>query len=132
MAAEDKIFNAFIAGIIIIGIATVIVVLIIVANRGPLVWKPTQQAQVEVVEKDFWRSGGAKGAGSSFYIVSFKFSDNSVKDLRIKFSGTYDEIQEGDTGTLVFSEVENIESKFKNERERYDCRKFVSFEKDSN
>ena len=108
--------------------------------------RPEQFEQVEVVDKRVEQSygGGGKYSGSHVfrYIVAFKFIDGSVKEMRIDVHSTktkkqevscdlYDALKEGDTGTITYKEVENVEEKYGyTEDVYYDGRLFISFEKD--
>ena len=89
---------------------------------------PEQHEQAVVVEKRLHQTRSADGGpGSTFYLVTFKFFDDSIKELRV---GTgkdtrkvYDSFNESETGILTYKERENAKS--------YEDRQFVSFEKDS-
>lgn len=108
--------------------------------------KPEKSAQVEVVGKKIskYSSSGSKMSGyrtSYTYIVAFEFSDGSVKELSVDrksyrrtpksepYSSAYDSIQEGDIGTLIYKEIDNIEGKYKNEEMYWEGRLFISVEK---
>jgi len=108
---------------------------------------PEQSVQVEIVGKRIreYQSPGTGEAPSkiySTYIVAFKFTDGSVKELEVAYTSRdpkkkegpcyiYDSLHEGDTGILIYKEIENIEEKCKNEEMRYDYRLFVRFTRDS-
>ena len=88
---------------------------------------PEQHEQAIVVKKRLHNTRDTDGPGSTFYLITFKFFDGSIKELRV---GTgkdtrkvYDSFNEGETGILTYKERENAQS--------YEGRQFVSFEKDS-
>ena len=74
------------------------------------------------------------GDPQSHYLIAFKFSDGSIKELLIGFNRlarkVYDSFNEGDVGTLNYTEIENIEKKYRKETESWKGRGFISFEKD--
>ena len=108
--------------------------------------RPEQSAQVEVVSKRI-RVDRSSGKHASYidhyYIVTFKFSDGSVKELEVDwihqrnsnkevYSSAYDSMHEGDAGLLIYKEISNIEKKYKNNEDMcYDGRFLISFERDS-
>jgi len=99
--------------------------------------RPEQFEQVEVTGKRIKQDTNIKrGKRLTLYthIVTFKFSDNSEKELKVGFESEriYNLLQEGETGTLTYKEIENIEQKYENEDDYYKGRLFISFEKDLN
>ena len=109
--------------------------------------QPEQSVPVEVAEKRIdkgYGSGNHRAPSSTHYryLISFRFSDGSVKELEVDFIGlwgrpetipyspVYDEINEGDTGILIYKELENNEQKY-SKGFQYQGRKFIRFEKDA-
>ena len=91
--------------------------------------KPERVEQVEVAGKRIID----RDEVYTRYLVVFKFSDGSVKELKVgaySERAIYDSIQEGDTGKLIYKEIDNIEQ-FKDEDDRRVRRLFIRFEKDS-
>ena len=117
----------------------VIVVLVYMSlwyiTKAPILNSPEQHEQAEVIAKRIVKE--ISGDGDYFintYIVAFKFSDGLVKELRVGDGRSgrkiYDSINEGDTGILTYKEREDIEEKYKNEDQRWEGMRFISFEKD--
>jgi len=92
-------------------------------------------AYVEVVGKRIYWDVSDSGSYED-YIISFKFPDNSVKEIQVGGDGwktkktVYDSINEGDIGTLSYREEKDIEKRSTKEKWLYRRRQFISFEKD--
>ena len=133
MTRNDKMLNGVFAAILV---ASLFVLPFVFLLNVPNANKSVQYAQVEVIGK---RVGPSSiDTYTPDYIVEFKFPDDSVKELSTYVKGLtstewqelYNSISVGDTGILTYSEIENIEGRFKNERSRWRGRQFISFEKD--
>ncbi len=124
--------------IIAIFIVTIVLVLIMLffwfRNISPILNSTELHERAEVigkkiVEKNF------DDTITSTYIVTFKFSDGSLKELWVGVDRAGEEsyyaINEGDIGTLTYKEIKAIEQKYKNEDIRWEGRRFISFMKDS-
>ena len=130
---SGKIFMIF----IFFMLTPLVIIAIVFAPLEQFGDRPEQSAQVEVVDKRIRtvRHGGGKFGGSRTsytYIVAFKFPDGSIKELKVGRDddrGFYDYLQEGDTGTLTYKEIANIEERRKNEDARYASRLFIGFKK---
>jgi len=104
---------------------------------APFMNRPVQAEQVEVIGKRIRQTENFDSGKRNDYIVAFKFSDGSVKELEVgsgrSYSSTgrevYDSIHEGDKGMLTYKEIKDIGEKYKNENTRYFGRYFYSFEK---
>ena len=108
--------------------------------------RPEQTVQAEIISKRIIKDsfyGKTSFVNVYIYIISFKFPDGSIKELRVDRqsyhnrlkkndpdSFQYDSLTVGDTGILTYKEIENIEERVKNENVRYGSRLFISFEKD--
>jgi len=96
--------------------------------------QPVQNVQVEVVGKRTTRTGRRRGPAYFNYIVAFRLPDGTEKELQVLSASPsispviFDNLQEGDTGTLSFQEHKNI-SKWK-DTDQWEHRRFISFEKD--
>ena len=129
--------------------ASIFILVFVVIIGGLMVWQisrttikdtnpnksPEQFEQVEVTGKRIRQDiSGSRGRRRTHYthIVAFKFSDGLEKELKVGFESEriYNLLQEGETGTLIYKEIENIEQKYENEDEHYKGRLFISFEKD--
>ena len=62
------------------------------------------------------------------YLFVFKFPDHSKKEFILSGKECYDSFHEGDTGMLIYKEMQNIEDKKESIQCRY--RHLMSFEKD--
>jgi len=126
---------------IIIVAGLIALTLTVVVPSIQLTNRPEQSEQVEVIGKRIYQSSD-NGKVWSTYIVAFRFPDGSVKELSVGTNSSrinsnrddhnsiYDSINQGDTGILIYKEIEKIEEKYKNEDLRYDGRQFIGFEKD--
>ena len=109
--------------------------------------QPEQSVPVEVAEKRIDKEHGLRSRNSPSrttfaYRISFRFPDGSVKEFEVDRTGewsysttaphspVYDEINEGDTGILIYKELENNEQKY-SKGLQYQGRKFIRFEKDA-
>ena len=106
---------------------SVVVVLPGAVDRIRLRSQPIQNEQVIVAGKEIikqrppTRRGYKKGATIPYYVVTFKLSDGSMKELRVD-SAVFNDLQENDTGKLSFQEQKNAT--------HFNHRRFISFEKD--
>ena len=106
---------------------------------------PERSEQVEISSKRvrvYSSSGKHRNSISYTFIVAFKLHDGSIKELEVDTHITrnskedvscslYNAINEGETGTLIYKELENIEEKYKGKEDMaFDGRLFISFEKD--
>jgi len=133
-------FIIFITLILIVMVAVLVAMLLLWRESEKINYRPEQREQVEVVGKRIREWGdGPELSPSSDYIVAFKFSDGSVKELAVASGASYlnepkriyNSFNTGDKGILAYKEIENIEDKYTTEEERYNGRKFISFDKDS-
>jgi|GEM_PF-1230632 len=88
---------------------------------------PEQVEQVEVIGRRTI-SGGKPGVRMKTYVVEFRLSDGSKKELVVSSNATriYNAIQKGETGKLTYKEIESNDGD-KNFRAN---RRLISFEKD--
>jgi len=138
MPSGENMYRVFCIGMFVAFVALLVWIITVVINEEPVVYGPQQSEQVEVVGKRYVSDGSIDGS-IDYYIVAFKFSDNSVKEFEVGSGGflalnnprgVYDSVKEGDTGTLTYREIENIEEKYKKEELHYAGREFIGFEKD--
>ena len=117
--------------IIIIGIFVGVVLGRVIDRNTP---RTKYNEQAEVVGKRVKNEAYDNDVPTSQFIIAFKFSDGSIKELRVSMYGhgrkVYDTFHEGDTGILVYTERENLEKISKKESEHWKGRRFISFEKD--
>jgi hypothetical protein len=133
---DEKVLNIFFLAIF--AIMAIAVALVFRYTIAPFIGRPTQVEQAEVVEKRIFQKlispEGIEAEKYNDYIVAFKFSDGSVKELSVgkgnAHSGTgrnvYDSINEGDIGILTYKEIKAITG----DSIGWPGRRFISFEKD--
>ena len=123
--------------------AIIIVLITVLAILGLLLYgfsheimirsQPVQSIHVVITGKRTIKSYSTARRGAREHpipkcIVAFKFPDGSEKELEVKFE-IFNDLQEGDTGTVSFQEHKKI-TKWP-EEDRWAHRRFISFEKDS-
>jgi hypothetical protein len=134
---EESDLRTLIIGLSSLYIVILAVVIIVYSKEiNTLVYKrPEQVESVKVTGKrTVFRAIGP----DQFYIVAFKFSDGTVKELQVGIGPVddesfgrdfYDTIHENDTGILTFKERKSIEEKIKDENLHWKGRFFIRFER---
>ena len=114
-------------GLIIAAAFFVVVTLPFIINAIIVNRQPVQKEHVEIVGKRITDRGytPSNGSGVRYHrYVTFKFSDGSEKEFNVQKAKIYDELQEGDIGTLSYKETNSGDINLGNKH-------FISFEKDS-
>ncbi|MCL2488313.1 MAG: DUF2500 domain-containing protein [Oscillospiraceae bacterium] len=133
-------FHLKLAKIVLFGVLAIILALIIViivvssSSVIPILTSPEQSEHVEVIGKRVSQATFHRGRSFNFYFISFKFTDSSVKEFKVGDTNNkivYITLHEGDVGILTYKERENIEEHIKDETLRWDGRRFIGFEKDT-
>jgi len=101
-----------------------VVVVGMINYEFPVTNSPELYEHVEVIQKRI-----KKKDTTYTYLVAFKFPDGSVKEFKVDKRKLYDAIHEGDTGTLIYKEREDISQAIENENRRWSGRRFVYFTK---
>jgi len=118
------------------GVCIILALIATIQNFKDVANSFEQREQAIVIGK---RKVLGSGASHSKYVVAFELSDGSAKEICVNIEGSndkerrsfYDSIHMGDTGTLTYREMEDIEKKYKEESRRWYGRRFINFEKDS-
>jgi hypothetical protein len=96
--------------------------------------RPQQYVYAEVIGKRRQRDSVVNSRDLIYYIISFKLSDGLVKELQVGDDlcrEVFDSIYVGDTGMLLYKEIENIEENIRREERYWTGRRFIGFKKDS-
>jgi len=101
----------------------VVVALITYIYLAVLNNQPIKTEHAEVVSKRIARLNNPTTASHTVWIVTFKIPDGLEKEFRGMSVGTYNDLQEGDTGILTYRETKNNTQKLLG-------KSFISFEKD--
>lgn len=133
----------YISFLAIMGIVAIF--LACISPEARFFFQSEQQAQVQVVEKNINRHTTSGGGGSGIftifsYRISFQFTDDTVIELEVDnfslfgvreevpYSSVYDGINDGDTGTLSYKELDRRAVDFFDDLE---LRKFIRFKQDA-
>lgn len=95
----QKLLSLLLCGVII---ALPLSIYVIALNN-----RPVQTAQVEVVGKRTERYNNPRSASRNRRYVTFKFPDGSEKETNVDHVPTFNNLQEGDTGTLFYKQTKN-------------------------